>query len=173
MFDVRTRTRQLLNGSRRTIIIRRNYLHYIKWLYRKCAHIDNKCCIPIPSNTYTCHSRKVMDPVPWPNGICMFTLLSQTHTHTHQSSYVYKKTYETHVQIMFMSYVQKYSQNPFTCLCVYTPIQISSFLNSPCEFQLPRKFNRFEKRHSNMAVHCSPAFEPKEARKKKWWSKDL
>eukprot|EP00439_Symbiodinium_sp_Y106_P062916 s1257_g9.t1 len=25
-----------------------------------------------------------------------------------------------------------------------------------------KKFNRFEKRHSNLAVHCSPAFEPKE-----------
>ncbi|CAL1130399.1 unnamed protein product [Cladocopium goreaui] len=25
-----------------------------------------------------------------------------------------------------------------------------------------KKFHRFEKRHSNMAVHCSPAFEPKE-----------
>merc|ERR1712014_93621 len=25
-----------------------------------------------------------------------------------------------------------------------------------------KKFNRFEKRHSNMAVHCSPCFEPKE-----------
>mmetsp|Transcript_7879 Transcript_7879/g.18111 ORF Transcript_7879/g.18111 Transcript_7879/m.18111 type:complete len:158 (-) Transcript_7879:119-592(-) len=25
-----------------------------------------------------------------------------------------------------------------------------------------KKFNRFEKRHSNVAVHCSPAFEPKE-----------
>uniref|UniRef100_A0A7S4W8D8 Small ribosomal subunit protein uS17 N-terminal domain-containing protein n=2 Tax=Alexandrium monilatum TaxID=311494 RepID=A0A7S4W8D8_9DINO len=25
-----------------------------------------------------------------------------------------------------------------------------------------KKYNRFEKRHSNLAVHCSPAFEPKE-----------
>ena len=25
-----------------------------------------------------------------------------------------------------------------------------------------KKFNRFEKRHSNLAVHCSPAFEVKE-----------
>merc|ERR1712107_692922 len=25
-----------------------------------------------------------------------------------------------------------------------------------------KKFNRFEKRHSNMAVHCSPCFEPKD-----------
>lgn len=25
-----------------------------------------------------------------------------------------------------------------------------------------KKFDRFEKRHSNMAVHCSPCFEPKE-----------
>eukprot|EP00429_Kryptoperidinium_foliaceum_P016603 CAMPEP_0176045848 /NCGR_PEP_ID=MMETSP0120_2-20121206/22762_1 /TAXON_ID=160619 /ORGANISM="Kryptoperidinium foliaceum, Strain CCMP 1326" /LENGTH=128 /DNA_ID=CAMNT_0017379257 /DNA_START=1 /DNA_END=384 /DNA_ORIENTATION=- len=25
-----------------------------------------------------------------------------------------------------------------------------------------KKFGRFEKRHSNMAVHCSPCFEPKE-----------
>eukprot|EP00931_Biecheleriopsis_adriatica_P068200 TRINITY_DN421_c0_g1_i11.p1 TRINITY_DN421_c0_g1~~TRINITY_DN421_c0_g1_i11.p1 ORF type:complete len:157 (-),score=46.12 TRINITY_DN421_c0_g1_i11:46-516(-) len=25
-----------------------------------------------------------------------------------------------------------------------------------------KKFNRFEKRHSNLPVHCSPAFEPKE-----------
>ena len=25
-----------------------------------------------------------------------------------------------------------------------------------------KKFNRFEKRHSNVAVHCSPAFEMKE-----------
>merc|ERR1711924_243126 len=25
-----------------------------------------------------------------------------------------------------------------------------------------RKFNRFEKRHSNLSVHCSPAFDPKE-----------
>eukprot|EP00405_Crypthecodinium_cohnii_P025983 CAMPEP_0206486584 /NCGR_PEP_ID=MMETSP0324_2-20121206/41125_1 /ASSEMBLY_ACC=CAM_ASM_000836 /TAXON_ID=2866 /ORGANISM="Crypthecodinium cohnii, Strain Seligo" /LENGTH=156 /DNA_ID=CAMNT_0053964887 /DNA_START=78 /DNA_END=548 /DNA_ORIENTATION=- len=25
-----------------------------------------------------------------------------------------------------------------------------------------KKFNRFEKRHSNMAVHCSPCFEPRE-----------
>ena len=71
--------------------------------------------------------------------------------------YVCKKTYETPCtnHDNHVSYVQKCS-----------PIQISSFLNSPCEFQLPRKFNRFEKRHSNMAVHCSPAFEPKEARKK-------
>ena len=39
---------------------------------------------PIPSNIYTCHSCKVMDPVPWPNGICMLTY---SHKHTHQSSY--------------------------------------------------------------------------------------
>merc|ERR1712032_1409732 len=25
-----------------------------------------------------------------------------------------------------------------------------------------KKFNRFEKRHSNVSVHCSPAFDPKE-----------
>merc|ERR1712186_6518 len=25
-----------------------------------------------------------------------------------------------------------------------------------------KKFNRFEKRHSNMSVHCSPCFDPKE-----------
>uniref|UniRef100_A0A7S4SZ43 Small ribosomal subunit protein uS17 N-terminal domain-containing protein n=1 Tax=Alexandrium monilatum TaxID=311494 RepID=A0A7S4SZ43_9DINO len=25
-----------------------------------------------------------------------------------------------------------------------------------------KKFNRFEKRHSNLSVHCSPAFDPKE-----------
>eukprot|EP00413_Alexandrium_margalefii_P003608 CAMPEP_0204519760 /NCGR_PEP_ID=MMETSP0661-20131031/4890_1 /ASSEMBLY_ACC=CAM_ASM_000606 /TAXON_ID=109239 /ORGANISM="Alexandrium margalefi, Strain AMGDE01CS-322" /LENGTH=156 /DNA_ID=CAMNT_0051525275 /DNA_START=116 /DNA_END=586 /DNA_ORIENTATION=- len=25
-----------------------------------------------------------------------------------------------------------------------------------------KKYNRFEKRHSNLSVHCSPAFEPKE-----------
>merc|ERR1711920_1036796 len=27
-----------------------------------------------------------------------------------------------------------------------------------------KKFNRFEKRHSNMAVHCSPCFEPQGGR---------
>mmetsp|Transcript_4617 Transcript_4617/g.7134 ORF Transcript_4617/g.7134 Transcript_4617/m.7134 type:complete len:158 (-) Transcript_4617:14-487(-) len=25
-----------------------------------------------------------------------------------------------------------------------------------------KKYNRFEKRHSNLSVHCSPAFEPRE-----------
>ena len=100
----------------------------------------------------------------------LYVYIIVTNTHINHLMCIYKKTYETPCtnHDNHVSYVQKYSQKSLhVCVCVYTPIQISSFLNSPCEFQLPRKFNRFEKRHSNMAVHCSPAFEPKEARKKK------
>eukprot|EP00438_Fugacium_kawagutii_P023918 Skav205633 [mRNA] locus=scaffold2404:38824:51328:+ [translate_table: standard] len=37
-----------------------------------------------------------------------------------------------------------------------------AILKGMCISTKMKKFNRFEKRHNNMAVHCSPAFEPKE-----------
>lgn len=104
--------------DRRTIIIRRNYLHYIKLLSCICSNFVGLGLIEWA----------------WLDASALKDLACRLLT------------------------PMKLRHGPsFRALYAMLNCEAAAW-----SFATARKFNRFEKRHSNMAVHCSPAFEPKE-----------